>query len=96
MTKLLTQQQIKKKLEVLSEDWVQEDNTIFCPFSFKDFESSMIFTNDVAEIADNMNHHPDILIHSGNKVEISISTHETEGLTEKDFELATEIDSLLK
>ena len=46
--------------------------------------------------AEKMNHHPDIFLHSWNKVKITISTHSEGGVTEKDFRLAEIIDKLSK
>ena len=39
-------------------------------------------------------HHPDILIHSWNKVKITLSTHSEGGVTENDIKLASKIDNL--
>jgi len=41
-----------------------------------------------------MDHHPDIFIHSWNKVKITISTHSEGGITKKDFQLAEKIEKL--
>ena len=41
-----------------------------------------------------MNHHPDMFLHSWNKVKVTISTHSEGGVTEKDFKLAAIIDNL--
>ncbi len=42
-----------------------------------------------------MNHHPDILLYSWNKVKITISTHSEGGITDKDFQLAEKIEGLI-
>lgn len=63
-------------------------------FNFNNFQEAIKFTNKVAELAENANHHPDIKIHDYNKVTICLSTHEAEGLTGKDFDLAEQIDNL--
>jgi 4a-hydroxytetrahydrobiopterin dehydratase len=41
-----------------------------------------------------MDHHPDILIHSWNKVRITVSTHSAGSVTEKDIELAGKIEKI--
>jgi len=41
-----------------------------------------------------MDHHPDIFIHSWNKVKITTSTHSEGGITKKDFQLAEKIEGL--
>ena len=62
-------------------------------FKFGDFEESMTFVNDVAEIAENEGHHPDIEI-SYNVVTLQLYTHAIDGLHENDFILAAKVDGL--
>ena len=52
------------------------------------------FVNVVAGIAEERNHHPDILIHGWNKVRLTVTNHSEGGLTEADFGLAHAIDAL--
>jgi 4a-hydroxytetrahydrobiopterin dehydratase len=63
--------------------------------SFEDFRAAITFVDRVAEVAESMNHHPDILLHGWNKVCLTLSTHSAGGLTDRDFELAARIDELL-
>ncbi len=51
------------------------------------------FVNRIAQAAEKAGHHPDITINY-NVVSIALSTHSEGGVTEKDFELAKEIDGL--
>ena len=60
-------------------------------YKFKDFKEAMGFVNRVADLAEEADHHPDILIRY-NKVTLTLSTHSAGGLTEKDFQLARKID----
>ncbi len=62
-------------------------------FQFKTFSSAILFVCAVAQRAEELAHHPDIHI-LFNKVTISVNTHDVGGITEKDFELAQEADSL--
>ncbi|MDP3980021.1 MAG: 4a-hydroxytetrahydrobiopterin dehydratase [Chlamydiota bacterium] len=62
-------------------------------FQFRDFIAAMKFVNQVADMAEEQNHHPDIAIHY-NKVDILIWTHAVKGLTENDFILAAKIDCI--
>jgi 4a-hydroxytetrahydrobiopterin dehydratase len=64
-------------------------------FTFKDFKQAMNFVNRLAEIADEMDHHPDIFI-SYNRVHLTLWTHKIDGLSRNDFILAARIDTLLK
>jgi len=90
---LLNQAEIIKNLSFLS-GWVQEENQIVRLFQFKDFTEALSFVNKVGAEAEKMDHHPDIFIHSWNKVKITITTHSEGGITKKDFQLAEKIEGL--
>ena len=62
---------------------------------FKDFMAAMEFVNQVAEIAEELNHHPDILIHSWNWVRVSSWSHDVKAITDRDHALAGRINALL-
>ena len=64
-------------------------------FKFDDFEAAMSFVNDLAELAENEGHHPDIEI-SYNLVTLQLYTHAIDGLHENDFILAAKIDDLVE
>jgi 4a-hydroxytetrahydrobiopterin dehydratase len=89
---LLNKDSIENHLNELS-NWDYTNNQIEKEFLFKDFIEAMAFVSSVGLEAEKINHHPDILIHSWNKVKISISTHSEGGVTEKDFQLAEKIES---
>ena len=59
-----------------------------------DFGSALEFVNRVGMLAEQANHHPDILLHEWNRVRLTLSTHSEGGLTEADFSLAVAIDGL--
>ena len=87
---LLSENEIAKKLSGL-EAWGLVGNQIVKQYKFKNFVGSMGFVTKVAILAERADHHPDILIEYS-KVKISLSTHSEGGLTEKDFNLAKEIE----
>ena len=62
-------------------------------FSFQNFTESQKFVNQVGEIAEKENHHPDISFGWG-YCEIKIFTHAIKGLAESDFILAAKIDKI--
>lgn len=74
--------------------WKLQDGAITRTLSFPDFVAAMTFVNRVAEAAESAGHHPDIDIRY-NKVTLVLSTHDAGGITEKDFQLASEIDRLV-
>lgn len=71
--------------------WQQQDASITRTFISKDFVAAMRLVNEVAQLAEAAQHHPDIDIR-WNKVTFVLSTHSAGGLTEKDFALARQID----
>lgn len=88
----LSNEQIQQKLSETNH-WELKDNTIDRLFNFDDFKEAMEFVNQVAEKAEEMDHHPDIKI-SYNKVELTLTTHSEGGITDKDFTLANKINQL--
>jgi len=77
-------------------NWSINNDRLERSFRFKDFKEAISFINDVAELAEKLNHHPTIFLHSYKIVDISLTTAD-EGniITEKDYELAKLIDELI-
>ncbi|MBX7222301.1 MAG: 4a-hydroxytetrahydrobiopterin dehydratase [Blastocatellia bacterium] len=74
-------------------DWEQKDAAIVRVFQFTDFKEAMVFVNQVAELAEAADHHPDITI-NWNRVTLLLTTHDRGGLTQLDFDLAGKIDGI--
>jgi 4a-hydroxytetrahydrobiopterin dehydratase len=89
---LLDDTEIAQRLQ--SSEWRREGDAIVRDFEFADFSAAMEFANVVAGIAEDRNHHPDILVHGWNKVRLTVTNHSEGGLTEADFGLAHAIDAL--
>lgn len=62
-------------------------------FEFPDFRKALDFTNRVGELAEEQDHHPDILLSWG-RVRVTIWTHKIDGLTESDFVFAAKTEGL--
>lgn len=92
MSQLLSQGQIDSALAGL-EGWQQEDKAITRTFTAKSFPAALAFTAAVGHLAERADHHPDILIEY-RKVTLTLSTHSAGGLTQKDFDLASEINGI--
>ena len=60
---------------------------------FKNFADALQFVNRIGTLADQQNHHPDLLLAWG-KVTITVWTHKIDGLTESDFIFAAKCDAL--
>jgi 4a-hydroxytetrahydrobiopterin dehydratase len=89
---LLSQDDIDRHLS--ASEWKREGDVIVREWKFEDFAQAMGFVNRVAEAAEDVNHHPDILLHGWNRVRLSVTNHAEGGLTEADFALAGMIDGL--
>ena len=93
MSNNLSKSEINKNLKSLNSNWKLVDNKIQREFIFKNFLSAFNFIKELADLAEILNHHPDIF-NSYNKVIISLTTHDLGGVSKKDFKLAMEIDNL--
>ena len=91
----MSQKQINSNLTKIV-GWIFENDSITKQFLHKDFIEALAFVNAVGLEAEKMNHHPDILMFAWNNVKITISTHSTGGVTEKDFLLAQKIEERKK
>ena len=83
----LTATQIDMELKNIPDWKINSNGEIEKTFGFTGFPQSLLFVNSVGLLAESKNHHPDILI-KWNKVKLSLITHDSGGLTAKDFELA--------
>lgn len=75
--------------------WNYENKGIHKEYTVKNFPEAVSSIVKTAFEAEKMDHHPDITIHSYNKVRFSISTHSKGGVTENDIKLAGIIEQLL-
>ena len=71
--------------------WKRRSNKLIKNFSFDSFRDSIVFVNRVATLADTHDHHPDIDVRYST-VTLTLSTHDARGITDKDLELAEQID----
>ncbi len=88
----LSEAEAKMNLEKVTA-WKLNKNKIEREFVFKDFEEAMKFVNNIADLAEDEGHHPDIHIH-WNKVMLELWTHSMNGLSENDFIVAAKINNL--
>lgn len=92
MTKLLE----KSQLSHLPGKWTlaPDQKSITQTFKFKDFTEAFSFMTRIALLAEKADHHPD-WSNSYNKVEITLSSHDAGGLTQKDIALAEAISNFV-
>ncbi|MBT8327605.1 MAG: 4a-hydroxytetrahydrobiopterin dehydratase [Bacteroidia bacterium] len=92
MTKLSTEE-IQNRMKEIDNSWVLKGKFIHREIIFKDFIEAFSFMTSIALIAEKSNHHPNWK-NVYNKVNIALNTHDSDGLTIKDFKLAKEIDRI--
>ncbi len=91
---LLSDAEIEERLATLDGWRRQGRDSIVCERKLENFADAIALVNKVAELAEQADHHPDILVYGWNKVRLTVSTHSEGGLTKADFELAARIDGL--
>ncbi|MFB6355184.1 MAG: 4a-hydroxytetrahydrobiopterin dehydratase [bacterium] len=73
--------------------WDRQGDRIQRVYSFGDFVEAVDFTSAIVEPAEEYNHHPDLEVSWG-EVVVNIMTHDEGGITEKDFQLADNIEQI--
>jgi 4a-hydroxytetrahydrobiopterin dehydratase len=86
----LTDDQARERAAAL-DGWELRGTAIRKQYRFDGFPAAIAFVNRVAELAEQADHHPDVLIEY-DKVTLTLTSHDTGGLTERDFRLARRID----
>lgn len=70
----------------------EDSGAIHKSYKFKDFAEAWAFMSEIATLAESMNHHPE-WSNIYNKVDITLTTHDAGGITDKDLEMAKAIDA---
>jgi 4a-hydroxytetrahydrobiopterin dehydratase len=83
-----------KLKSAINAGWLEEENAISRNFDFKDFKEALAFVQKVGKLAEKIQHHPDIFLHDYKHVTLRLTTHDTGGVSDKDIDLAREIDAL--
>ena len=92
MSTVLSDGEIHQALEQLP-GWKQNGKAIERVFQFENFVKAMEFVNQIAEAAEAVNHHPDILI-KYNQVTLTLVSHDSGGVTQRDIKMAGRINEL--
>lgn len=91
--KKLSEKEINGHLESL-EGWTYSDNAIHTSFEFENFKEAFTLMTRIAFEAEAQNHHPE-WSNVYNELEISLSTHDAGGVTEKDIKMAKTIEGIV-
>ena len=90
---ILNENEINTRLEKL-EGWEFKDDAIHTSFQFENFKEAFSVMARIAFEAEAQQHHPN-WTNVYNELQISLSTHDAGGVTEKDFKLAHSIEAVL-
>lgn len=91
---VLNNQEIHEALKTLP-NWKRNGNTLVCEISLSDFWTAITFITKVAQEADSLNHHPEIL-NVYNRLRFTLTTHDADNqITDFDVVLAARIEGLL-
>jgi 4a-hydroxytetrahydrobiopterin dehydratase len=93
MAGVLDDKQIKDKLTDRA-SWEYRDGTLARNVHAADFMGGIRLVDQVAVVAESLNHHPDIDIRYTD-LTFRLVTHSAGGVTEKDFEMAARIDDIV-
>ncbi|MFT4303704.1 MAG: 4a-hydroxytetrahydrobiopterin dehydratase [Candidatus Woesearchaeota archaeon] len=74
--------------------WEFEGKFLVKEFQFENYVQAVDFVKKITPLAEEANHHPDILIHSYKKVKIMLFTHSENKITYLDYSLAEQIDKI--
>ena len=91
--KALSKDEVIRNVELHLKNWAFEETVIKRDLRFKTFVEAFPFMTAVALESEKMDHHPD-WSNVYNRVSIGLSTHDANGITQRDFDLAKKIDSV--
>ncbi|MCB1309901.1 MAG: 4a-hydroxytetrahydrobiopterin dehydratase [Leptospiraceae bacterium] len=92
MATAMTETEIQNKLKEIP-GWELRAGKLYREFKFKDFTRAFGFMSSAALCAEKMDHHPE-WFNVYNRVEVSLNTHDADGITSKDFDLAGQMNAL--
>lgn len=93
MSIVLSDPEIETALHQLP-GWKRNGKVIERVFQFGNFVRAIEFVNQIAEAAEAVNHHPDIIINY-NKVTLALVSHDSGGVTQRDLKMASRINELV-
>lgn len=95
MERIISHERIQQTVQNRIPNWGFLDGALRLDLSFDSNQETVLMLNQLTVLAEKNKHHPDLTINQLN-VNVSIFTHDVNGITEKDFVLAEEINNLLK
>ena len=88
---MLSNDEIEKNIAELDSGWELKDGKVVKSFQFSSFMNAIEFVNEVAKIAERLDHHPIITI-NWKTVKLSLKSFDVDAITRRDIVLAKEIE----
>jgi 4a-hydroxytetrahydrobiopterin dehydratase len=92
---MLSNDEIESKIADLDNGWELKDGKIVKSFQFTSFMDAIEFVNEIARIAERLDHHPIITI-NWKTVKLSLKSFDVDAITKRDIGLAKEIEKIIK
>jgi len=93
---MLSNEDIEKSIATeLHSEWELKDGKVVKSFQFSSFMNAIDFVNEIAKIAERVDHHPIITI-SWKTVKLSLKSFDVNAITKRDIVLAKEIEKKLR
>jgi 4a-hydroxytetrahydrobiopterin dehydratase len=92
---MLSNDEIESKIADLDNRWELKDGKIVKSFQFSSFMDAIEFVNEIARIAERLDHHPIITI-NWKTVKLSLKSFDVDAITKRDISLAEEIEKVIK
>jgi 4a-hydroxytetrahydrobiopterin dehydratase len=94
---MLSDDEVEKSIveELDNNSWELKDGKLIKSFQFPSFMNAINFVNDVANIAERLDHHPIITV-NWKTVKLSLKSFDVDAITKRDITLAKEIDRIKK
>lgn len=90
--KVYSEGEIEEKLKELPQ-WYYQNNQIVREYATKNWKETVMLFNLIAGLSEAYWHHPDIEV-SYKRLKVKLTTHEFKGITDRDFELAKQVEKL--
>ncbi len=94
---LLKDEDIANRIRMIGPwDYDSDDKILIRETMFKNFMEAMGFLNKLAEVAEKLDHHPDMTLCEYNRVIITTTTHDAGGITDNDIRLTQSFEEILE
>jgi len=91
---MLSKEEIEENIAELDRGWEVKDGRVVKAFQFSSFMNAIGFVNEIAKVAERLDHHPIITI-NWKTVKLSLKSFDVDAITRRDIALAKEIEKLI-